>query len=134
MLSPSERLEETLKVIDELEELSREMPVIVEGRRDVEALGLLAVRSNIITLSKGVSLFTFSETISRDWPSVVLLTDWDRKGGQLARRLKEAFESNGTKVNDSIRRKLVILAKKDIKDIESLPAFVRRLRALAMHT
>ncbi len=134
MLSPSERLEETLKVIDELEELSREMPVIVEGRRDVEALELLGVKSNIITLSKGVSLFTFSETISRDWPSVVLLTDWDRKGGQLARRLKEAFEANDTKVNHTIRMELVILAKKDIKDIESLPAFVRRLRALATRT
>jgi len=134
MLSPSERLEETLKVIDELEELSREMPVIVEGRRDVEALELLGVRNNIITLNKGVSLFTFCETMSRDWPSVVLLTDWDRKGGQLARRLKEAFEANDTKVNNSIRMELVILAKKDIKDIESLPAFVRRLRALATRT
>ncbi len=132
MLSPSERLEETLEVVDELAELSKETPVIVEGRRDVEALGLLGVKSNIITLSKGVSLVTFCEAVSRDWPSVVLLTDWDRKGGQLARRLKEAFEANGTKVNDSIRRELVILAKKDIKDVESLPAFVMRLRTLAM--
>ncbi len=134
MLSPSERLEETLKVIDELEELSREMPVIVEGKRDIEALELLGVKSNIITLSKGLSLLTFCETVSRDWPSVVMLTDWDRKGGQLARRLKEAFEANGTKVNYSIRMQLVILAKKDIKDIESLPAFVKRLRALATRT
>lgn len=134
MLSPSERLEETLKVIDELEELSRDMPVIVEGRRDTEALELLGVKNNIITLSKGLSLFTFCEAVSRDWPSVVLLTDWDRKGGQLARRLKEAFEANDTKVNSTIRMQLVILAKKDIKDIESLPAFVRRLRALATRT
>jgi len=92
------------------------------------------VKSNIITLNRGVSLFTFWETISSDCPAVVLLTDWDRKGGQLARRLKEAFEANDTKVNNSIRMELVILAKKDIKDIESLPAFVRRLRAMAMRT
>lgn len=133
MLSPSERLEETLKVIDELEELSREMPVIVEGKKDVDALRLLGVSSNVITLSRGISLFTFCETVSREWRSVVLLTDWDRKGGQLARRLKEGFDANGTKVNDSIRMDLVILSKKEIKDIESLPAFIRRLRALAMH-
>jgi 5S rRNA maturation endonuclease (ribonuclease M5) len=107
------------------------MPVIVEGRRDVDALRLLGVTNNVVTLSKGVSLFTFCETISREWNSVVLLTDWDRKGGQLARRLKEGFEANGTKVNDSIRMNLVILSKKDIKDIESLPSFVERIRALA---
>ena len=131
MLSPSERLEETLKVIDELEELSREMPVIVEGRRDVEALRLLGVKSNIITLNRGVSLFTFCETISRDWPSVVLLTDWDRKGGRLARKLKKAIEANGGKPVETIRTQLAYLAKKEIKDIESLPTFVQRLRTLA---
>lgn len=134
MLSPSERLEQILKVIDDLEELSHDMPVIVEGRRDVEALRLLGVKSNVVTLARGMSLLTFADTISRGWPSVVLLTDWDRKGGQIARRLKEAFEANGTKVYDSIRKELVILAKKEIKDIESLPPFVRRLRLAAVRS
>jgi 5S rRNA maturation endonuclease (ribonuclease M5) len=132
MLSPSERLEKILKVMDDIEELSQDMPVIVEGRRDAEALRLLGIRSNVVTLSRGVSLLTFCETISRRWSSVVILTDWDRKGGQLARRLKEAFVSNGTKVNDTVRMELVILAKKEVKDIESLPSFVTRLRAAAL--
>jgi 5S rRNA maturation endonuclease (ribonuclease M5) len=131
MLTPSERLERILKAIDDLEELSQEMPVIVEGRRDAEALRLMGVKNNVVTLGKGVPLFTFCETISREWPSVIILTDWDRKGGQLARRLKEAFEADGTKVNDSIRMALVILAKKEIKDIESLPSLVRRLQKAA---
>ncbi|HIH00738.1 TPA: toprim domain-containing protein [Thermoplasmata archaeon] len=131
MLTPSERLERILKVIEELDELSEEMPVIVEGRRDVEALRLLGINGEVVTLGKGVPLFAFCENISREWPSTVVLTDWDRKGGQLARRLKEAFEANGVKVNDSIRMALVILAKKEIKDIESLPSLVRRLQKAA---
>lgn len=134
MLSPSERLEKVLKVVDKLEELSRTAPVVVEGRRDAEALSLLGIKGNVVTLSSGVSLLTFCERISREWRSVVILTDWDRKGGQLARRLKEAFVANGTKVNDAVRMELVILAKKEIKDIESLPSFISRLRAAALRS
>ena len=131
MLTPSERLERILDAIQELDELSQEMPVVVEGRRDVEALRQLGVKGEVVTLGKGIPLFAFCENLSRESPSAVILTDWDRKGGQLARRLKEAFEANGTKANDSIRMQLVILAKKEIKDIESLPSLVLRLKRAA---
>ena len=131
MLTPAERLERILRAIEELDELSQEMPVVVEGRRDVEALRLLGVKGEVVTLGKGIPLFAFCENLSREWPSAVILTDWDRKGGQLARRLKEAFEANGARVNDTIRMELVILAKKEVKDIESLPSLVRRLQKAA---
>jgi 5S rRNA maturation endonuclease (ribonuclease M5) len=59
------------------------------------------------------------------------MTDWDRKGGKLAHMLMDAFEANGTAVNSDLRARLVILTKKDIKDIEGLPSYVKRLRTLA---
>ena len=129
MLSPAERLEEISKVVDDLRELSDEMPIVVEGIRDARALELLGIRRNVVTLSKGVSLFVFCERLAREWREVVVLTDWDRKGGQLARRLKEALEANQTKVVERPRTQLVILTKKEIKDIESLPTFMSRLRS-----
>jgi len=131
MLSPDERLEELETLFQELEFVSETSPIIVEGKKDVEALALLGITSNVITLSKGVSMFTFSEGISRQWKRAVVLTDWDRKGGHLARMLKEALMNNGVVVNDNIRARLAMLSMKEVKDIQSLPRFVNNLRVPA---
>jgi 5S rRNA maturation endonuclease (ribonuclease M5) len=130
MLTPAERLDEILKLLDMLEDISAETPVIVEGMRDIEALRRMGITKNVVSMGKGLSIFTFCEGISRTHHEVVVLTDWDRKGGRLARALKEAFEANGVKVNDRIRAQLVMLSKKEVKDIESMPTFIGRLRAL----
>ncbi|UCE81246.1 MAG: toprim domain-containing protein [Methanobacteriota archaeon] len=131
MMSPEERLERILKAIDELESLSEEMPIVVEGKRDVEALGRMGIAKNVVSLSKGISVFAFCESLTRNWNSVVILTDWDRKGGRLARKLKEAVEANGARPIESIRTQLAYLAKKEVKDVESIPTFVQNLRNLA---
>lgn len=128
MLTAEERLEELEKVLSELQELSENTPVIVEGLRDIAALRRMGITENVISLAKGSSIFTFSEKLARTADRAVILTDWDRKGGQLARMLREALMANGVTFNDKIRTKLVILSKKEIKDIESLPTFIERLR------
>lgn len=130
-MSPKERLESIMKVMEELEALSEQMPVVVEGLRDVEALKLLGISRNVVSLSKGVSIFAFCESLSNEWDSVLILTDWDRKGGRLARKLKEALMANGAKPIEAVRAQLAFLAKKDVKDIESLPTYLRRLRLQA---
>jgi hypothetical protein len=43
--------------------------------------------------------------------------------------LREGLEANGVRVNDRIRTQIVILSKKEVKDIESLPTFIARLKA-----
>ena len=128
MMSPEERLEHVMKAIDELEAMSEQMPVVVEGLRDVEALRLLGIEKNVVSLSRGMSIFALCETLSKDWDSVLILTDWDRKGGRLARKLREALMANGAKPIETIRTQLAYLVKKDVKDIESLPTYLRRLR------
>lgn len=131
MLTPEERLEQLETLFLELEDASETAPIIVEGKKDAEALVLLGITKNVVTLSKGVSVFTFSEAISRRSRKAVVLTDWDRKGGHLARMLKEALMNNGVAVDDRIRAQLAMLSKKEVKDIESLPRFVTHLRQLA---
>ena len=132
MLSAEERLEQLEKVLEELEHLSAESPVIVEGVRDVAALKRLGITKNVVPLNKGKSVFSFCEDISRRSKSAIILTDWDRRGGQLARMLREGLEANGVKVNDKMRTQIVILSKKEIKDMESMPTFIERLRAMAV--
>ena len=131
MLTPAERLEEILKLLDQIEDVSAKAPIVVEGIRDVEALKRMGITKNVVSIGKGLSIFAFCEGISRKHKQVVVMTDWDRKGGRLARSLKEAFEANGVKVNDRLRAQLVVLSKKEVKDIESMPTFIGRLRTLA---
>lgn len=131
MLTPRERLDQIELVLLELEDESEKLPIIVEGRKDERALASLGIRSNVIGLGKGVSIFAFCEMLSKKFKKAIILTDWDRRGGKLARDLKEALMANGVGVNDSLRTQLVILSKKEIKDIESLPTFFKRLKELA---
>jgi 5S rRNA maturation endonuclease (ribonuclease M5) len=98
--------------------------------RDKNALRRLGITKNVMTLNKGMSIFSFCEDISRNSKKAVVLTDWDRRGGQLARMLKDGLEANGVKVNDSVRMHIVILSKKEVKDIESLPTFMDRLKSM----
>jgi len=128
VLSPEERLEQIEKVLSQLQDLSETTPIIVEGLRDIAALKRMGITRNVISLGKGDSIFNFSENLSRTTRRAIILTDWDRKGGQLARMLREALMANGVIANDNIRAKLGILSKKEVKDIESMPAFVERLR------
>lgn len=114
----------------ELEYLSEREPVIVEGARDVAALKKLGITKNVHPLNKGKSVFGFCEDLAKKSRSAVILTDWDRRGGRLARMLREGLEANGVRINDRIRTQIVILSKKEIKDIESLPTFIDRLKAM----
>jgi len=115
-------------VFEELEDLSESTPIIVEGTRDVAALRKLGITKNVHPLNKGKSIFSYCEDLSKRSGSAVILTDWDRRGGQLARMLRDGLKANGVKVNDRIRAKIVILSMKEVKDIESLPTFINRLK------
>ena len=57
----------------------------------------------------------------------IVLTDWDRTGGTLARQLKEYGESIDLHPDLTIRRNLAMLFSKDISCIEELPAAIRTL-------
>ncbi len=132
MLTPAERLEELEDVLAELEDMSEDTPIVVEGSKDVEALRRLGITKNVRPLNQGESVFNFCEMLSRKSRRLVILTDWDRRGGMLARKIKDSCHANEIEADLEIRAKLVILSKKEVKDIESMPTFIERLRAHAM--
>jgi len=129
MLSAEERLEHLEKVFEDLEELSNDTPIVVEGIRDIAALRRLGITKNVIAVHRGDTIFGFAEEMAKKHRNVIILTDWDRRGGTLARMLKEALTANGVAANIRIRARIVILSKKEVKDIESMPTFIDRLRA-----
>ena len=130
-MRPHERLEELENLIDELILENSETPVIVEGRKDERTLRRLGLEGPILRLNKGVSVFSTCEEVSKKHNKVILLTDWDRRGGHLAKLLREGLEANGVKYDDDIRARIAVLTKKDIKDVESLARHLNRLKRIA---
>lgn len=114
-------------VIDALAETNEEASVIVEGERDVKALRALGLTGAIVTLHRGVSVFHLCEGLAADGGPVVILTDWDVRGGQLARHLRDGLAANGVKYDDDLRARLAALCQKDIKCVEDLAAHVERI-------
>ena len=123
-----ERLECVEKVLDELREREPGVAIIVEGARDVASLEGLGVPHPVIKLNLGVSMLNLCEGLAREYGSFIVLTDWDRKGGQLAWHLERNFRAIGTKVDMDLRRRLKMCLPYQIHDIESLLGHVERLR------
>ena len=119
--------EKLARVISELIDANEEALVIVEGERDVKALRGLGVTGEIVTLHRGVRVFNLCERLAAEHRRVVILTDWDVRGGQLARLLRDGFAANGVRVNDDLRARLAALCQKDIKAVEDLPGFADRV-------
>jgi len=103
-------------LIDKLREFDG--AIIVEGLRDEVALRNLGVRAEIIRLSR----LPLSEValIASQYHEVMILTDLDRKGEELAKKLTQYLEGYKCRVDTETRKELKMIAKKDINGIEDL--------------
>jgi 5S rRNA maturation endonuclease (ribonuclease M5) len=127
--TPKKRLEEFNKILTYLNKLN--YPVVVEGKRDTFALRNLGYTGNIVELNDGRSVLSTVELLAHKLGvsgNFVIMTDWDRTGGRLAKQLKEYGESSDLLPDLSIRRNLALLCSKDINCIEELPTMVRSLQ------
>lgn len=119
------------RVLEDLLDRNQAAPIIVEGPRDRKSLRALDLHGEIISLNRGMSVFALCESIARRHREAIILTDWDAKGGRLARQLRGALTANGMRYDDDLRARLTHLCRKDIKDVESLHAFVKSIEAKA---
>jgi 5S rRNA maturation endonuclease (ribonuclease M5) len=123
-----ERLLELEELVLELQELSDSGAIIVvEGRKDMGSLRLLGINGEI-RFATQQPLLEFTDLLSKSKKEVILLTDWDNKGGILACKIMQYLSNYGILPNTAIRSKLRSLSKKSIKDIESLNNYINKLR------
>lgn len=115
------------KVLEDLTERNGHAPIIVEGEYDRRALRSLGVSGNVRMVNEGSSVFGLCESIAADHREAIILTDWDVRGGRLARQLRDGLAANGVRFNEEIRARLARLCRKDITEVESLPGFVERI-------
>ncbi|MDI6644305.1 MAG: toprim domain-containing protein [Methanobacteriaceae archaeon] len=121
-----------LRIEEELEELKfcveEGVPILIEGKRDEEALRELGINGNFIKVSgSGLKLYEIAEIAAEASSKVVILTDFDKKGNELAKRLSKDIQSLGSHPNLKIRKKIMGMTRRYIKDIQSLPNHINQL-------
>ncbi|HLN89810.1 MAG TPA: toprim domain-containing protein, partial [Candidatus Binatia bacterium] len=115
------------------EESAKGKPVVVEGKKDAQALHDLGVNGTILTVKTGGKSFlqATQEIESLGVIEVILLLDFDRRGREGTRRLQESLERGKIKVNTKFWRELSGLMSREIQCIESLTSCLRNLREKA---
>ncbi|MFO8078273.1 MAG: hypothetical protein R6U21_06505 [Thermoplasmatota archaeon] len=71
-----------------------------------------------------MSLADFSDWISEQYNEVIILSDWDRRGGSLCRWLKELLKGR-VKYDVDLRQRLSKYAM--IKKVEGLPSWLETI-------
>ncbi|MBW9220749.1 toprim domain-containing protein [Methanothermococcus sp. SCGC AD-155-M21] len=119
-----------LKLMEILDELHYEnscgIPIIVEGKRDIQSLRKLGIEGTIISISKTPIFKLVDELREENIKEIILLTDFDRAGRQYAKDIIVELESKKIKVNRSFRRGILKYSKGALKDIEGLYNYIIR--------
>lgn len=128
MLEPEvfEVLEKTLKEIRERS--SEGTPIIVEGRNDEQALRELSMEGPIHQVPCGGNTTLNSLEDLPDYEEVIILTDFDRTGEELADFCEKQLEKLGVSVLSRLRNRLRSCVRKPVKDIEGMATFLRTER------
>ena len=126
-----EKMEIILKVFEALaEESVKGTPIVVEGKKDVEALRALGVEGTVVTVKTGGKSFldAVSEIEKMGVSEVILFLDFDRRGREGTKSLKQSLERTKIKPNDKFWRLLSALVGKEIQYVESLTTYLRTWR------
>ena len=119
---------------DLLEQSGRDGAVIVvEGKHDVASLRNLGICGKIVPLG-GQPLLNFADTLACGSDSVIVLTDWDRRGNELAQRIVRYLQPYAVVVDTSLRDRLRKLVQKDVKDVQGLGRYLAGLQQSTIKT
>jgi 2,5-diamino-6-(ribosylamino)-4(3H)-pyrimidinone 5'-phosphate reductase len=127
-----EKEEKVLKILDALvEESAKGTPIVVEGKKDVETLRAFGVEGTVVTAKTGGKSFldVISEIEQTGAVEVVLFLDFDRRGREGTKLLKQNLERAKIKPNVKFWHKLSALLGKEIQCVESLTAYMETLKS-----
>jgi 2,5-diamino-6-(ribosylamino)-4(3H)-pyrimidinone 5'-phosphate reductase len=126
-----EKEERILRVLECLaEESSKGTPIVVEGKKDFETLRELGIAGKIISAKTGGKsrLDVISEMEKSGRQEIILLLDFDRRGKEWIKYLKQHLEKEKIKANIKFWNELLGLAGREVKDIEGLASYIETLR------
>jgi 2,5-diamino-6-(ribosylamino)-4(3H)-pyrimidinone 5'-phosphate reductase len=126
-----ERIQQVLACLTE--ESSRGILIIVEGKNDVQTLRKLGVDGEIISAKTGgrTQQDVICELEESGAKEVILLLDFDRRGREWTRVLKQHLEKARIRPNLTFWNDLMRFAGREIKDVEGLASYIQTLKKKA---
>jgi 5S rRNA maturation endonuclease (ribonuclease M5) len=128
-MSAREDLQEFMDLLRDMrEEVDGEGAVLlVEGERDRGALQALGFPTgSILLVHHGVTLALLVEQVVRKGRKVIILTDWDRAGGELAHRLRSLFDDGRIRFDLDYRRRLARAVRGETQYVEAVLPWAER--------
>jgi 5S rRNA maturation endonuclease (ribonuclease M5) len=110
--------QEIYKFLTDLRKISKNVPIIVEGKRDKQLLSRFGIK-NVLTLS-GKNYFDLIEEIPENVQRVVLLVDIDPQGEKIFKKLKRLLEQSNIEVEESFRERFKSFGVKEVEKLEEL--------------
>jgi len=120
-----QRLEELDELLTDLREENKTVPIIVEGEKDIIALRRLEMTGEIIRFNTGQSVPDFCDGITQKYQKIILLTDWDWRGGRLGSSIKKHLE-NRVECNMSYRQ--MFAHRCTCRTVEGIPSWLQTFR------
>ena len=123
---------ELTKVLQEMDDFVD--AVVVEGVHDKEALQEMGVTKEIAMCSSGYSYAEFVDYLMSRYKRITILTDYDRAGKSINKKLTVRLEREGIKIEKRYRDKIgKILGLRGYRDIESMNSLKKRFFAFIGH-
>jgi 5S rRNA maturation endonuclease (ribonuclease M5) len=114
--------EKTIQIIDAYIRKNEEIPIIVEGSRDLDALRRIGFKGNVIVFNAGLTIVAFADQIAKTHDRVVLLFDFDRKGTSLRKRLSSILDPIISEVDSALW--VYIRENLPVRTVEELPSIM----------
>ena len=127
-MDDAERLEAIQELLDQLSSMSSTHIILVEGLKDVASLRHVGVDGEFFCVQSGGGPVKAAEHVWHSGKQAVIMTDWDRRGGTLAKTLRENLSALDVRYDDRIRAELAVLCRPYVKDVESVDAVVLLLQ------
>ena len=126
---PAVRLERFQQLLDQVAfESSNGSTIIVEGQKDRESLRRMGITGPVHCIqSSRQNAIGFAETLGQA-KRVVILTDFDREGVSLAKKLTRTLNAHSVHVNLVLWKNLRELTRSHVRSIEELPKYLEKLR------
>jgi 2,5-diamino-6-(ribosylamino)-4(3H)-pyrimidinone 5'-phosphate reductase len=126
-----DRIEKLEQLIAKLtEESAKGKPIVVEGKKDAQALQELGVAGRVLMVKSGGKSFlqATSEIEASGAREVILLLDFDRRGREGTKLLQRDLERAKIKADIRFWLELRGLVGHDVQCIEGLPSYLVTLQ------
>ena len=101
--------------------------IVVEGKRDVEALNRIGFKGNLTILNHFKGITDFVDNHCQIRKKIILLLDMDRTGKHLTSKLVSQLQHKGNNVNLFYKKALAKITNGKIRQVEELAPYAPNL-------